>query len=193
MILHAPFLSQNATQCGRVMQCFNCISAPRPSPGDSPVFSRQPISPLASSSSSSNEYASMPGERTPLRSALNHDESNRSTPCFSCACSCDQFRSHEKAHLVDAPTLIFHGQKDWIVPIWHAEYLSQLLGSSVPIVAFDDCSHNDILERQNDAFFTCCKEFLDSVNLEPPDSPRRRPSSIFRSMVEPAAVQLIAD
>lgn len=88
----------------------------------------------------------------------------------------DGFGNLEKIARITLPTLIIHGERDWIIPIGDAEALYDAAGaSSKSLIRIPSAGHNDLMLIGRKAYFTAIGRFCGAGSLadDAPDDDQR--------------------
>jgi len=67
---------------------------------------------------------------------------------------------------IKAPALLFHGERDRVVPVNHAEWLKRAGGSGVELVRIPEAGHNDLVSQAGDRFWKTVESFLNGATVE---------------------------
>ncbi len=59
----------------------------------------------------------------------------------------ERYDSADRIAAVDAPVLIMHGERDWIIPIEHGQALFEAAVEPKSFIAFKSAGHNNLFER----------------------------------------------
>ena len=69
-----------------------------------------------------------------------------------------------KIAAITVPTLILHGEADWIIPVADAKALHEHSGAADKrLVTIPGAGHNDLLWRGRDAYFSAIKTFIEKT------------------------------
>lgn len=64
-----------------------------------------------------------------------------------------------------APALIFHGERDRVVPVRHAEWLKRAGGDTVELVRIAEAGHNDLASVAGERFWKTVESFLSRATV----------------------------
>lgn len=72
----------------------------------------------------------------------------------------DKYPNLKRAHQVMMPTLVMHGTKDSIVPLWHGQTIFKALKGYKKAYWVPGAGHNDIIAQDNDKYWETIAHFL---------------------------------